>query len=191
MKSIIILSLILITMLLISCAGTDQTAAEQELSAPIRPTSALNEAYPEALPIRNQLTLGTLRLEDDPATAVTPEQAAKLLPLWQGFRSLTGSGTGATAEINTLLAQIEGEMTSEQLQAIKTMKLTRSDIQAVAQEWGITTSTSGSQPGSGANLSEAERATRQAERAASGEAAGGVSTALLDRLIQLLQERAK
>ena len=51
-------------------------------------------------------------------------------------------------------------MTPEQLQTIKAMKLTRSDIQAVAQEWGVATN-DGGQPGAGANLTEEERAARR------------------------------
>lgn len=192
MKINLTLTLMLITLLLIGCAGTDPAAADQAVSVPATGLdSALSEDYPDALPARSQLTLGILRLEDDPNLALTPEQAAKLLPLWQALRSLTESGTAATAEVEALLAQIEGDLTPAQAQAIAAMRLTPADLQTVAGEWGIAISTSGFQPGSGANLSEAERATRLAEHAAGGEAAGGVSTALLDRLIQLLQERAK
>lgn len=192
MKIYLTLTLILISMLLLGCGGPVPAAAGQAASVPSAgPNSALSEGYADALPARNQLILGILRLEGDPSLAVTPEQAARLLPLWQALRSLTRSGTAATAEVDALLAQIEGELTAAQLQAIAAMQLTRADLQAVAREWGIATNPNGGgQPGSGANLSEAERATRQAERAASGEAAGGTSTALLDRLIQLLSERA-
>jgi len=183
------LTLILMIVLLTGCGGSNHAATVQVASGS---ASALSEDYPEALPARNQLILGTLRLEDDPAQAVTPEQAAKLLPLWQASRSLTRSGTGATAEVDALLAQIEAEMTPAQLQAIAAMRLTQADIQALAQEWGLTTGaeTGAGLPSQGRNLSEAERATRQAERGLSGEAGSGVSAALLDRLIQLLEERA-
>lgn len=184
MKSIVTFALILVVALLTACGGNP--TAEPTASGPV---SALSEDYTDALPVRNQLALGTLRLEDNPAVAVTPEQAAKLLPLWQGLNNLSGSGTGATAEINAMLAQIEGEMTSEQLETIKSMQLTRTDIQAVAQEWGVSGS-EGSQPGSGSSMSEEERAARRATRQASGEgSSGGVSAALQERLVQLLQER--
>ncbi|GAB4442756.1 MAG: hypothetical protein Kow0031_24890 [Anaerolineae bacterium] len=185
MKSIVTFTLILVIALLTACGGSP-AAAEPVDSGPV---SALSTAHADALPVRNQLALGTLRLEDNPAVAITPEQAAKLLPLWQGLNNLSGSGTGATAEINAMLAQIEGEMTAEQLETIKAMQLTRSDIQAVAQEWGVSGS-EGGQPGAGAGLSDAEREARRATRQASGEASGGgMSTALAERLVQLLQER--
>lgn len=185
MKSIVTFALILIMALLTACGGSP-AAAEPAAAGPV---SALSTDYTDALPVRNQLALGTLRLEDNPAVAITPEQAAKLLPLWQGLNNLSGSGTGATAEINAMLAQIEKEMTAEQIQTIKAMQLTRTDIQAVAQEWGVSGS-EGGQPGAGAGLSDDERAARRATRQASGESSsGGMSTALADRLVQLLQER--
>ena len=160
MKTILIFTLTMVILLLTACGGSSPAETANTGNAP---ASALSEDYADALPLRNQLSLGALRLEDNPATAVTSAQAAKLLPLWQGLGNLTGSGTGANAEINALLTQIEGEMTSEQLETIKAMKLTRSDIQAVAQEWGVAT-TEGGQPGAGAGLSEAERAARRATR---------------------------
>ncbi len=184
MKSIVTFTLIFVIALLTACGGS--AAAEPASTGPV---SALSEDYTDALPVRNQLALGTLRLEDNPAVAVSAEQAATLLPLWQGLNSLSSSGTGATAEINALLAQIEGAMTPEQMQTIKAMQLTRADIQAVGQEWGVTTS-EGGQPGSGSSLSEEERAARRATRQASGESSsGGMSAALAERLVQLLQER--
>jgi hypothetical protein len=185
MKKISTITLFLVILLLAACGGN--TPADTANDAP---ASALNLDYANALPLRNQLALGTLRLEDNPAVSVTPEQATQLLPLWQALRNLTGSGTSATAEVNALLAQIEGELTAEQLDAINAMALTQADIQAVAQEWGISGS-NGGQPGAGAGLSDEEKAARQATRQASGESSGGVSVALQERLVQLLQERAK
>ncbi len=185
MKKISTITLFLVILLLAACGGS--TPADSTNDAP---ASALNLDYANALPLRNQLALGTLRLEDNPAVSVTPEQATQLLPLWQALRNLTGSGTSATAEVNALLSQIEGELTAEQLDAINAMALTQADIQAVAQEWGISGS-DGGQPGAGAGLSDEEKAARRATRQASGESSGGVSVALQERLVQLLQERAE
>jgi len=188
MKKIITLTLIaIIAVLAVTACGGNAAPADAGSDAP---NSALSEDYADALPIRNQLALGTLRLEDDPYVSVTPEQATQLLPLWQALLNLTGSGTSATAEVNALLAQIEGEMTAEQIEAIKAMQLTRADIQTLAQEWGVSGS-EGGQPGAGAGLSEEERAARRATRQASGESSSGASVALQERLVQLLQERAK
>ena len=147
--------------------------------------SILNEDYPNALPIRNQLTMGTLRLEENPELAITPEQAADLLLYWQALSSVLKSGAGASAEIEALQAQIQKEMSLEQLQAIAAMKLSRPDMQAAAKELGV--NISGMQM-MNQNLSDDERATRQAQRAASGQQGPGVL--LIDQLIELLIERA-
>jgi hypothetical protein len=136
--------------------------------------------------------LGTLKLEETDL-AVTPAQAADLLPLWQGARSLTRSGTGATEEADAILDQIQEAMTSEQLEAIAGMRLTRADNQSMSQAMGLATATGdgagGGQGGQGQNLSAEERATRQAEKEASGSV--GASEALLDRFIEILTERAE
>ena len=82
MKSTITFTLIMIILLLTAC-GSGPPA--ETSSAGNAAASALSENYPDALSIRNQLALGTLRLEDDQATAVTPEQAAKLLRCGRDF----------------------------------------------------------------------------------------------------------
>ncbi len=157
--------------------------------------AALNTDYADALPVRNQLTLGILGLDNDSALAVSPQQAAKMLPLWQALNSLTKSGTGAQAEIDALLLQIEGELTPEQIKAIAAMHLSREDTQRVAQEWGLSNGEGGGedgQQGGGKNMSESERATRRAEQGKTDDnSSGGVSAALLEQLVQLLQERAQ
>lgn len=57
--------------------------------------TSLNESYPGALHLRSQLVAGTLKLEGT-ALAVTPEQATKLLPLWQ----IAGGGAGTAAGLS-------------------------------------------------------------------------------------------
>jgi hypothetical protein len=104
--------------------------------------------------VSTQLVLGTIRLEET-ENAVTPEQAAALLPLWQALRG----GVTAPAEVNAVLKQIEGTMAQEQLAAIAAMQLTRQDLQAWMQQQG---------PGVGGGFPGADqdpdvRATRQAE----------------------------
>ena len=148
----------------------------------------LNEDYADALSIRSQLVLGTLKLQETDL-AVTSAQAADLLPLWQVARSLTRSGTGATKETDAVLEQIQAAMTPEQLAAIAEMALTRADNQAMAQAMGLSTGTGeGGGGGQGQNLSPDERATRQAEREASGSV--GASEALLEGLIEILDVKA-
>jgi len=111
-------------------------------------SAALDTSYEGALPASNQLALGTLRLEGT-EEAVTPEQAAALLPLWQAIQ---GGGLQSNAEINAVLKQIEGKMTAEQLATIAAMQLTAEEMRTWAQEQGI-----------GMDFSPEALATRQAE----------------------------
>ena len=154
--------------------------------------TTLNEDYADALSIRSQLVLGTLKLEETDL-AVTKAQAVDLVPLWQASRNLARSGIGATEEVNAVLDQIQEVMTSEQLEAIAEMKLTRADNQAMTQALGLSTGTgdgAGSgQQGQGQNASADERATRQAEKAESDSV--GASEALLDRLIGILEAKSR
>jgi hypothetical protein len=106
---------------------------------------SLDASYPNALSVGGQLALGTFQLEGT-ENAVTPEQAAALLPLWQ---SLQG-GVMAQAEVDAVLKQIEGTMTQEQLGAIAAMQLTQEDLRTWMQEQGLgTTPGEGMPPGGG------------------------------------------
>ena len=163
-----------------------------------------------ALPLSIQLSVGTLMLEGTPQ-AVTAEQAQELLPLWQMLRTLQQSDTAAQVEIEAVLNQIQKAMTPEQLAAIEGMDLTLASMRTMAQELGLGIGggqgSSGGQeggfrppdgmvpgggmvpgsgmPGGGTDLSSEEQATAIAERMSSG-----FGTALMDRLIELLESRA-
>jgi hypothetical protein len=142
------------------------------------------------LPQRNQLLLGILRLEDG-ADALTKDQAAKLLPLWQGIRATMKSGAASEAETTALLAQIEGALTADQLSAIGEMKLTQANLQEWAKSRGLSVGTGEGAAmggGSGQSLSPEARATRQAERGATG-ASSGTAAALVDAVIELCESR--
>jgi hypothetical protein len=89
------------------------------------------------LPAATRLVIGTLKL-DETEYAVTAEQAAELLPLWQVYQSLSSSDTAAQEEIDALIEQIEETMTPQQNQAIAEMQLTQEDVFAVMQEQGMT-----------------------------------------------------
>ena len=181
--------LLAVALLLAGCGGGSGSPAPT--SEAVSEASALDLSYEGALALRNQLALGTLRLEeiDQPLTAA---QAGDLLLLWQALRGTMDSASSAQAEVDALLAQIEGTMTAEQLAAIGAMKLTQADMQAWAQGQGLEMAGSGlgsGEQGSGRDLSEDERATRQAERAAGGSSGSGVSRALIDAVIALLETR--
>ncbi len=81
------------------------------------------------------LLVGTLKLEDTDQ-AVNMDEAAKLLPLWQAYRSLSTSQTTAEAEVDALLNQIESTMTAEQVKAIEALNLTSTDMMSLMQSMG-------------------------------------------------------
>lgn len=167
----------------------EETTAEEIADVDV----ALIEDYSEdALPIRNQLLVGTLNLEGS-ELAVTPAQAAELLILWQASIALSRSGTGAPEEVTAVINQIEDTMTPEQIAAISNMQLTREDIQQMSQELGLSTGSGdgegagGANRGQGQNMSAEEMATREVER--EDRASNGATNALLDMLIELLTSR--
>jgi len=145
----------------------------------------LTEDYPDALSLRNQLALGTLRLEGTP-DAITVEQAGKLLPLWQALKA------------NQIMATLE----PAQIASIAALQLTNADLQEYYVEIGVSevkTPEPGVTPQSSSmkDLSpeerEAARATAEALGTPVGTGAGsggGKSYVLLDAVIELLMKRA-
>ena len=124
MKKIMILMVLMLTLTACGAAsnGTQQAApGPQDVS----------------LPIQEQILIGTFKLEGTPQ-AVTAQQAAQLIPLWQVYKDLSSSDTAAQEEIDGLVQQIQDTMTPEQMQAIQNMNLTRQDIFTVMQDQGIT-----------------------------------------------------
>jgi len=120
--------LVSLTLILVACGGANSAANTA--------TTALNEDYPDALPIQTQLTLGILKLEETDL-AVDTEQAAELLTLWQAIRSLSSSDITAEGEIEAIVNQILDTMSSEQLETIAAMELTQEGILELTQELGI------------------------------------------------------
>jgi len=90
------------------------------------------------LPLASDIMVGTFKLEGT-ANAVTAEEAAQLIPLWQVFKDLSASTSASQTEIDALAEQIQGTLNSDQIQAITDMKLTRRDLLTTMQDLGITT----------------------------------------------------
>jgi hypothetical protein len=176
--------------LALSLAACGGQSAEPGVAAG---TAELTESYEDALTIKNQLLLGTLRLEES-ARAITSEQAQALLPLWQGYAALTASGTAAVEEIESVQNQIVETMSDEQGAAIADMRLTNAILQEFYVEVGLTevkTPEPGVTPESMSSLPKEDR---QATRVASGEEVGtgggsGKSAALVDMVIELLESK--
>jgi hypothetical protein len=221
MKKWIISMILLCISILTACGGSSASA---NAAAPAAPAAAanptgqafqqvtstyLNRSYDNALSITMQAALGTMKLEGT-NNAITPDQAAKLLPLWQATQS---DAIQNPTEINAVYKQIESTMTPAQMQAIAAMKLTRNELQSWAKSQGIQMPTFAQGQGQQglsadavatrraqfANQSPEAQATRRAQFAAQGGQGGqgrqggrggqGMKF-LTDPLIKLLTERA-
>jgi hypothetical protein len=149
--------------ILLSACGTapassaPETTAAAAVSSGGRPEGAAATDTAEAAPatMEIQLLVGTLKLEGT-ELAVTQEQTAVLLPLWQQIRTLTmgtmrgpggpdqtpAASTPTAAaddaetrrQIDELLDRIQSAMTSAQLREIAQMQITQGSAASTAQE---------------------------------------------------------
>ncbi|HQE91388.1 MAG TPA: hypothetical protein PLH19_03020 [Anaerolineae bacterium] len=181
-RNVGLVGLIIGVLLLSGCqkAQTTQTPDSGATSAPAAEGQSDSAPNPE-LDNVSRLTLGTFQLEGSD-NAVTPEQAAKLLPLW---KLVQGGTLKSDAETNAVVQQIEAQMTEAQLAAIDALNLTRDDMTTWMQEQGIEMPGPDGAPGDGQgapggmpdmtdeeraqmrerfeNMTEEERATAMAE----------------------------
>jgi len=128
-KSVFIFSIVLVMTLLLTACSSNASSPNTTESANSTAQSATG------LSQVNMLLVGSLKLEET-SQAISQDEAAQLLPLWQAYRSLSSSQTAAEAEVEALLQQIEGTMTSDQIQAIKEMNLTSTDMLELMQSMG-------------------------------------------------------
>ncbi len=130
MLGLTILVLVSVVLLASGCSqGGAATTGENAASG----ASASGGASLPEMDDSTVLALGTLLLEET-ENAVTPEQAAALLPLWQAIR---GGGLQGNAETEAVLKQIKAQMTAEQLSAIDAMALTAEDMSTWMEESGM------------------------------------------------------
>ncbi len=128
--------------------GASSSSASSSGSSVAAPVGGTPAAGPSAL----ELVAGIIKL-DGTSDAVTAQQAAQLLPLWQSLQQLEtgaapqggGQGTPAArpdaATLQKVAAQvqlIENAMTPAQMQSIAAMNISRQDIFAALQQAGIT-----------------------------------------------------
>ena len=185
----------LLPLALAACGETSDAESDNSQAIPPGAVIELADTFDDALTIKNQLLLGTLRLEEN-GQAVLAQQKEELLLLWKAFAALTSSGIAAPEETEALQNQISSAMTPEQIRAIATLHLTNADLQNFYVEVGLTeikTPEPGVTPqgGQGQSMSQEER---EAARVASGAEIGsgggegnGKSSALLDMVIELME----
>lgn len=151
--------LLVVVIVLAGCSKTEPAPVADVGAADTPPdVGSAPPGGPRGLDGTNGLALGTLRLEGT-ENAVTPAQAADILPLWEMVAS--GSLQGE-AETNAVLKQIETKLSESQLAAIEGMELTFEDVGAWMQEQGVEMPSrpegqQGGGPGAFGNLSEEER----------------------------------
>ena len=208
MKPFVIITLTVLALTLAACGGATAPAAPAPAVAPNTSINAatpaplaaayLSTSYPDATSLRNQLALGTLKLEGT-ANAVTAGQAKALLPLWQAIVALSGASTTAEAELTAVQNQIVEALQPAQVQAIGALQLTTAQLNAFYAEKGIVMPTPmpgvTKVPGSGSGVSSADKeATRTAATALGTPTSGGAGqaarTLLFDTVIDLLTARA-
>ncbi len=142
----LITTAIIMTLVLVACGAKSPAAAATGSTSSTGATgsngftfngtpAARNSTQP--LPLAEQLLVGTFKLEGTP-NAVDAKTAAALIPLWQAYAQLTTSNTAAQAEIDAVVSQIQTTMTTQQVQAITAMKLTRQDIFSTMTSLGLT-----------------------------------------------------
>lgn len=198
-KSIFRIALFGLIGLFLIYACAPQAPAEVEPEATSLASTYLSTEYTDAASVRNQLAYGTLKL-DGSANAITAEQAASLLPLWQAILSLSGDSTTATEEINAVQDQIVSAMTEEQMKAISDMQITNAGLNVFYAEYGIVLPTPvpgvTKVPGSNSGLSQTDKEATKTAAAAlgtpvastgSGQAA---KTLLFEKVIMYVTEIA-
>ena len=133
MKKFVIIFVLASAMILTACAASGE-AATSEVTAPT--AGMVNTDFSNALPVSSQLALGTIMLKDTPQ-AVTVDQAAELLPLWQALQSMTSTSSTSEVEINALVTQIQQSMQPAQLEAIANLKITQESMTSAFQTLGF------------------------------------------------------
>ncbi len=193
MKKILATILILFGIMFTACSTTKSTANTSK----------------QALSTETELIIGTFKLEGT-AQAVTAEQAAQLLPLWQLRKELSTNSAAAPQEIEAVVKQIQSTMTAEQMQAIDNMKLTQQDAMTFVQGQVSTTQSSAKRSGSqgngggfappdggpgggipevGFSASTSQTTTSQSTQAQSASNSNAASSEMIDLMIQFLQKK--
>ncbi len=124
-KTILVISILAMLSVMAACTKTTTTQAQNGPGGSSAPLSTASI-----------LLVGTFKLEGTDL-AVSSAQASQLLPLWQTLKALSSSNTAADEEINALVDQIKGIMTTQQMAKITAMKLTQQDVMSLMSQTGV------------------------------------------------------
>lgn len=137
------LGVLIIVVLLLSACGskTTEVDGEDNIDGKAGNTEADRERLSmdfadDALSPALQLVVGTLILEETDLV-IDAELAETLLPYWKLYISLLDSDSTAPEELTGLINEIEGLMTTEQINYIAGMELTQESMGSLIGELGI------------------------------------------------------
>lgn len=138
-KTLLLLSALLLMVSLTACSAIQLPWA----SASSRAAQTNSLANFASQPLKNKLAVGLLNLEGSPL-AITAAQAQELLPLWKAVKSLSTDSNTTAGEMAALFVQIEGVLTTNQLQAIEKLDLSASELTALEQKYAVQSAVSSS-----------------------------------------------
>ena len=133
------LSVLFIVVLMLSACGSKNAEVDGvDSQTGISQTDrvGLSMDYDDALSPALQLVVGTLILEDMDL-AVDTELAETLIPYWKLYTSLLESDSTALEELTGLINEIEGLMTSEQINYIAGLELTQESMGILISDLGV------------------------------------------------------
>jgi PBP1b-binding outer membrane lipoprotein LpoB len=215
MKKFTILFTILTIIGLLAACGSSANQQEPSTVPDANQDGTPPGGFEFEVPLQTALIVGTFKLEGT-ENAITPEQAANLLPLWMVLKNLLESDTTSSAEIEALTNQISDTMTEAQMYQINTMELTGETMSMLMEELGLNedfqrretaegaqeggnrngglpggTGPGGGPPGGAGTtgLSAEELEALQATRDARKGGSFMFNTALIEALIELLQSK--
>lgn len=140
MKKIIFLLTIISILILSACSQTasvEETAQAPQTTPISLMAGVLNTDFEDAASSRSQLAYGTILLSESDL-AISSEQAQTLLPLWQAILALENNPDSAEQELTAVQDQIINLMQEEQLNSIREMNITNTQLTAFYEEQGLT-----------------------------------------------------
>lgn len=134
------LGVLFIVVLLLSACGSKTAEVDgvdvQTGSSEIDNSGLSTDYADDALSPALQLVVGTLTLEDT-ELVVDVELAETLIPYWKLYISLLESDSTAPEELTGLINEIEGLMTSEQINYIAGLELTQESMGTLISDLGV------------------------------------------------------
>jgi hypothetical protein len=162
LRTSILLALILI---LAACSTPSITGLSKIFST----ASQSQSSDISKLTLQNKLGIGILNLENT-NLALTTDQATTLLPLWKAVKTLSSDKTVTDSEISALYAQIQEDLTTEQLQAIEKTTWTTADLTTLKAKYGV----QAVQSGQTGNQTSSQTTQTQTQNSAGMDPGGGM-----------------